>query len=161
MKVALDPEDVGTLLHGILFAYQKTAKDTLGSGAAIFVHPVLDIIKRINGRTGVNLINGRNLDEVFESLSKIMPTSGLVKDFKFEKLSSNTYNLYVDGCVWAPHIHNELKPKDVACPYALIAMSVFEEVAGCKVKVADSEYFKTGCTTRIEPLEDRPDRAKP
>lgn len=152
MKESLDPLDIGTLLHGILFAYQKTTKDTLGTGAAIFVHPVLNIIKEISKKSGVNLIKGNDIDEVFENLSKVIPTTGLVKGFRFEKLSPNTYILHVSECVWAPHIHNELSPEDVTCPYALVAMSIFEEVSKCKVKVADSEYAKDGCRTRIEPL---------
>jgi len=152
MKECFDPSDVGTLLHGILFAYQKTTKDMLGTGAAIFVHPVLNIIREISKRSGVNLIKGGNIDEVFENLSNVMPTTGLVKGFRFEKLSLDTYILHIDECFWAPHIHSELKPKDVICPYALVAMSIFEEVSKRKVKVADSEYTEKGCRTRIEPL---------
>lgn len=152
MEESLDEADIGTLLHGILFAYQKAVKDTLGTGAAIFVHLVLDIIKRVSKSAGVSLIKGHGIDEVFGKLSKIMPTTGLVKELRFEKLSPKKYFLHVDGCVWAPHIHKELKPKDVTCPYALIAMSIFEEVVRCKVKVADSEYFENGCKTRIELL---------
>lgn len=49
------------------------------------------------------------------------------------------------------NIHNELKPKDVTCPFALITMSIFEEILKCKVKVADFEYHKNGTKTRIEP----------
>lgn len=109
----LEEADIGTLLHGILFAYQKTVKDILGTEAATFVHPVLNIVKGINERAGVNLIKGRDIDEVFENLSKLMPTSGIMKEFRFEKLAPARYILHVDGCVWAPHIHEELKPKDV------------------------------------------------
>jgi hypothetical protein len=152
MKERLEEADIGTLLHGILFAYQKAVNDILGTGSAIFVHPILNIIKRINERAGVNLIKGRNIDEVFENLSKVMPTTGIVKEFRFEKLASAKYILHVDGCVWAPHIHEELEPRDVTCPFALIAMSIFEEVLKGKVKVADSEYFKDGTKTRIELL---------
>jgi len=140
MEEKLEEADIGTLLHGILFAYQKTVKNILGTGAAIFVHPVLNIIK------------GRNIDEVFENLSKIMPTTGIMKEFRFEKFAPTKYILHVDGCVWAPHIHEELKPRDVACPFALIAMSIFEEVLKGKVKVADSEYTKNGNKTIIELL---------
>lgn len=116
------------------------------------MHPVLGIIKRINRRAGVNLVKGRNIDEVFENLSKLMPTTELVKEFRFEKLAPKKYILYVDGCVWASHIHEELKPRGVTCPYALIVMSIFEEVLKGKVKVADSEYYKDGTKTRIELL---------
>ena len=152
MEEGFEEADIGTLLHGILFAYQKTVKDILGTGSAIFVHPVLGIIKRISKRTGVNLIKGRNIDEVFENLSKVMPTTGIMKEFRFEKLTPKRYILHVDGCVWASHIHEELKPRDVTCPFALIAMAIFEEVLKGKVKVADSEYYKNGTTTIIELL---------
>jgi len=148
----LDPQDFGSLLHGILFAYQKSVKEILGSGATIFVHPVLDIIQTINETTGVNLIKGRDIDEVFANLSETMPASGIVKEFRFEKLGPKRYILHVEGCVWAPHIHQELKPSDVVCPYALIAMSIFQKTTKTKIRVADSEYTKTGTNTIIEAL---------
>lgn len=75
-----------------------------------------------------------------------------MKEFRFEKLSPKRYILHVDGCVWASHIHEELKPRSVTCPYALIAMSIFEEVLKSKVEVADSEYYENGTKTRIQPL---------
>src|SRR3989337_4611413 len=148
----LDPQDIGTLLHGILFAYQKSLKKVLGTGDAIFVHPILDIIQTITKKTGVNLIKGADIDEVFENLSEIMPTSGIVKEFRFEKLGPKKYILHVEGCFYAPHIHEELKPTDVVCPLALIAMSIFQETAKAKVRVADSDYTKDGTNTIIEAL---------
>lgn len=149
---SLDQKDMATLMHGTLFAYQKAVKDILGTGSAVFVHPILDILKGIHKRTGANLIKGSNIDEVFENLAKVMPTTGFVKALRFEKLAPKRYVLHVDGCAWAPHIHGELKPKDVTCPYALIAMSIYQEVSESKVKVAGSEYSENGTKTRIEPL---------
>ncbi len=151
-RPALNPEEIGTLFHGILFAYQKSMRDILGTGSAVFVHPILDIIKKISKNTGINIIKGRNLDEVFENLSKVMPTTGMVKQFRFEKTAPKKYILHVDGCVWAPHIHSELNPVDVICPYALLAMSIFQEVSKSKVSLVGSEYYKNGTKTKIEPL---------
>ena len=148
----LDPMDIGTLLHGILFAYQKSVKEIMGTGAAIFVHPVLDIVQTIQEKTGVNLIKGADIDEVFANLSEIMPTSGIIRGFRFEKLGPKKYILHVEGCFYAPHIHEELKPSDVVCPLALIAMSIFQETAKAKVRVADSEYTTDGSKTIIEAL---------
>jgi hypothetical protein len=148
----LDPLDIGSLFHAILFAYQKSVKEILGSGATIFVHPVLNIVQTIHEKTGVNLIKGRDIDEVFENLSEIMPTSGMVREFRFEKLDPERYILHVEGCAWAPHIHEELKPTDVVCPLALLAMSIFQKTTKTKVRVADSEYTKTGTNTIIEPI---------
>lgn len=153
MKENLGKSDVETLMHRVLFAYQKATKDILGTGAAILLRPTLDILKKINeGAEEVNLIKGRNIDEVFEKLSKVMPATGLVKELRFEKLSPKRYVLHVDGCVWARHIHKKLKPKDMICPYALLAMSLFEEVLKAKVKVSYSEYHENGNKTRIESL---------
>ena len=149
---ALSPEEIGTLFHGILFAYQKSIRDIMGTGYAVFMHPILDIIKKISENTGINLIKGRNLDEVFENLSKVMPTTGLVREFRFEKIAPKKYSLHVGGCVWAPHIHSELNPVDVICPYALLAMSIFQEVSKSKVGLVGSEYYKNGTKTKIEPL---------
>ena len=151
-KATIDYNDVGTLLHGTLFAYQKAIKEFLGTGSSVFVHPVLDIIRKISERTGVNLVQGSTVDEVFGNLSAIMPTSGIMKAFRFEKLTPQRYVLHVEECVWAPHIHQELNPKDVACPFALLAMAVFEEVSKGEIKVVDSEYSKNGTKTTIELL---------
>ena len=151
-SVALSYEDIGTLLHGTLFAYQKAVKDVLGTGSAVFVHPILEIIRKISGSSGVNLISGSNVDEVLANLSSIMPASGIMKGFRFEKLSPNRYVLHVEECVWAQHIHHELKPSDVACPFALLAMAVFEEATKGKIKVVDSEYCQNGTKTVIELL---------
>lgn len=131
---------------------QKAVKDILKSGSAISVHPVLETIRRVNEKRGVNLIEGENLDEVFQNLSRKILKTELVKEFRFERIGLERYVLHVDGCVWACHIHEELKPKDVTCPYALVAMSIFEGVANKRVKVTDSEYTETGTKTKIEPL---------
>lgn len=144
--------DVGTLFHCILFAYQKALKDILGTGSAVFVHPVLKTVTRISEKQGINLIEGETIDEVFDNLSKLIEGTKIIGEFRFERLAPEKYVLHIDGCVWAPHIHEELKPKDVTCPFALLAMSIFEKILNGKVKVADSEYFKTGTRTRIELL---------
>jgi len=144
--------DVGTLFHCILFAYQKALKDILGTGSAVFVHPVLKTVTRMSERQGINLIRGETIDEVFDNLSRLIEETGFLKEFRFEKLGPEKYVLHLDGCVWASHIPEELKPKDVTCPFALLAMSIFEKVLNGRVRVADSEYFKTGTRTRIELL---------
>ena len=142
-------EDIATIFHGILFAYQKASRDILGTGTAVFIHPILEIIRKISHRTGINLIKSSNIDEVFENFSKAMPASGIVKGFRFEKLAPKKYVLHVEGCAWAPHIHSELKPEDVTCPFALMAMAVFEEVTKERVKLADSTYITDGTKTVI------------
>lgn len=145
---------VSSLFHGILFAYQKSVREILGTGHAVFVHPTLTIIKEIKEKIGVNLVKGENIDEAFRNLSEIMRASGFVGEYRLQKLAPQKYILYVDNCTWAEHIHDMLKPKDVTCPLALIAMVVFEEFTKGKIKVADSKYTATGTMTPIELIED-------
>jgi len=151
-KKGLDFLDVATLFHCLLFAYQKALKNILDSGSAIFVHPVLEIVARINERVGINLIEGETIDEVFDNLSRLIQNTEMVKEFRFEKVAPKKFVLHINGCVLAPHVHKELEPKDVTCPYALLAMSIFERVLSGKVKVCDSEYSDNGTKTLIELL---------
>ena len=61
---------------------------------------------------------------------------------------------HVDGCTFAEHAHGLLTPKDVACPYALIVMSIFQSVTGKKVKNTESLFTPTGAETIIEAMEE-------
>ena len=145
--------DIPTFFHTILFAYQKKLKDILGSGEAVFVHPVLDTISLIEHEKGLNLIKGETLDEVFENFANEMKKTGAITEATFKKLGPDRYIFNVEGCAFAEYAHDLLRPKDVACPYALIAMSIFQSVTGKKVKNAESLFTSTGAGTIIEAMD--------
>jgi len=142
--------DLPTFFHTILFAYQKRLKDILGSGEAIFVHPVLETISLIEKEGELNLLKGETLDEIYENFSKQLVESKVVEKAWFEKLGPERHVFHVEGCAFAEFSHGLLKPRDVVCPFALIAMSMFQSVTGKKVKVADSEFTSDGTKTLIE-----------
>lgn len=142
--------EVSALLHATLFAYQKKLSEILGSGEAIFTHPIIKTIKLINEETGLNLIKGQTPDQAFENYAQTLINAKVVKKAEFEKLNSAGYLLHIDECVFAEHIHHLLKPKDVTCPWALLAMSIFEAVTNKKVRNAKSTYTELGCKTKIE-----------
>ncbi|MCL6579119.1 MAG: hypothetical protein K6T73_06990 [Candidatus Bathyarchaeota archaeon] len=143
--------DVAALFHCLLFAYQKNVEKILGSGSAIFIHPTLELLAKIDMKRGLNLIRGKGVEETWDNLSSFFLKSSVVKEFSFRKVDAERFVLRVDGCVWARHVHGELEPKDVPCPLALVAMAAFEKMSGKKVRVADSEYFEEGTETVIEP----------
>lgn len=143
--------DVAALFHCLFFAYQKTVEKVLGSGSAIFVHPTLEFLAKIDEKRGLNLIKGKSVEETWDNLSRFFLKSGVVKEYSFKEVGAEKYVLRMDGCVWARHVHGELKPKDSTCPLALVAMAAFAKVTGRKVRVADSEYFVEGTETVIEP----------
>jgi hypothetical protein len=145
--------DIRLFFHTVLFAYQKKMKQILGSGESVFIHPILNTINLVYEKEDLKLIDGKNLDEVFANFSKRLNETGMVKNAEFEKIDDEKFVFYIDGCAFAEHSHTLLDPKDAACPYALLAMSIFESVTGKKVKIADTVFNDTGGKTVIEAME--------
>jgi len=144
--------DIPTFFHSILFSYQKKLKEILGSGEAVFVHPVLDTFNIIESEQGLHLIDGETVDDVLKNFQDQLTETGLVKKVKFEKIGSEKFLFSVDGCAFSNPCHKLLEPKDVTCTYALIAMALFQSVTGKKVKPAMSEFTSDGAKTIIEAL---------
>ena len=141
--------DIPALFHTILFAYQKKLNEVLGSGEAIFVHPVLETINRIDKEKGLHSIRGKTLQEVFDNFAKDLMASKAVAKAHFEKTGPESYMFHVEGCYFASHVHDLLKPKDVVCPLALVAMAIYQSVTGKKAQLTESEFTPDGCKTRI------------
>lgn len=84
--------DVATLFHSLLFAYQKSVKELLGSGSAIFVHPTIETLNKVESKRGLNLLQGKSLDEAYANLPNFFSKTGVVKEFAFQKASpENTF----------------------------------------------------------------------
>jgi hypothetical protein len=141
--------NVGTLLHGLLFAYQKATKDLLGSGCEVFVQPTLDILAKIHDKDDLKLFRGKTLEEAVASFSKMLTNAKVVRGITFEKTGPEKYLLRIGGCAWAKHIHKELEPKDVTCPLALIVMAIYRKYSGQKVEETESKYLEEGTETEI------------
>jgi len=141
--------NVPAFFHAILFAYQKKLNEVLGSGEAIFVHPVLATFSMIDKEKGFNSIRGDTLEEVFENFAKDLMASKAIKKARFEKVGPENYMFLVEGCNFASHTHDLLKPKDVVCPLALVAMSIYQSVTGRKVQLTESEFTPDGSKTLI------------
>jgi hypothetical protein len=142
--------DALTLFHSMLVSYQLALKEILGSGQAIFVHPVITNFAKINEAVGVKLAQTKSVEETLQDLSNIFKSAGLLRQFDFKKLGEQKYLVHVDGCAWASKVHKKLVPQGLPCPYALMAMSIFQTKTGGKIKFATSEFFENGCKTHIE-----------
>lgn len=143
--------DVGTLLHNLLFSYQRAVKTVLGSGSELFTHPALKTLLSIEDHTNLKLVNGKTLEEAMANFSQFLVNAQVARECSFKKVGDR-HCFKVDGCIWARHIHNELKPSEVACPFALIAMALYHKFTGLAPKIADSTYFPEGTETVVEPL---------
>lgn len=144
--------DVGAMMHNLLFSYERAVSKIHGSTCDVFVHSTLEFLKKIEEKRSLKLFSGENLTESFANLAEFFLRAGVVKEFKIERTGADKYLLRIDGCIWSRHIHAELNTEDSTCPYALIAMAVFESLTGKRVEVAVSTYSAEGTETVIEPL---------
>jgi hypothetical protein len=133
--------DMSGFFHTILFAYQKSVKDILGTGEASLIHPILDKIILVNSKQ-----SNMTMDIFLEELMK----RGAVKWVEFEEAEDGKYLFEVKGCRFSKHIHEFLNTKDTTCPLALAVMAFLQSSTGKKVRPTDSEYTKTGTKTIIE-----------
>jgi hypothetical protein len=140
--------DLCSFFHTMLFAYQKSVKDILGSGEAALIHPILD--KIISVTTKQNLVKGDNFDKAIENFLEDLLKEGVVKWVEFEEVEDGKYTFIVKGCRFSKHIHEFLNTKDTTCPLALAVMAFLQSSTGKKVRPTESEYTKTGTKTLIE-----------
>ena len=144
--------DVGTLLHNLLFSYQRAAKEVLGDGHEVIYHPTLDLLLKIEERAKLKLVSAKTLDEALANFSTFLVKAQVLKEFGYSKSEDGKYTVFVNGCVWALHIHRELEPENVICPWAMIAMALVQKFEVERLKENGSKYSPEGSETVIEPL---------
>jgi hypothetical protein len=144
--------DVGTLLHNLLFSYQKAAKEVLGDGHEVIYHPTLDLLLKIEERAKLKLASAKTLDEALTNFSTFLIKAQVLQNFAYKKSLDGKYSISVEGCVWAKHIHHELEPENVICPWAMIAMALVQKFEVERLKENGSTYSPDGSETVIEPL---------
>lgn len=145
--------DVNSFFHTILFAYQKSVKDLLGSGEATLIQPILDKIITVTTKQNVDLLEEKHPDKILENFLEKLLKKGMVKWVEFEEVEDGKYLFHVEGCQFSKHIHGFLNTKDTTCPLALAVMAFLQVSTGKKVLPTESEYTKTGTKTLIEFLE--------
>lgn len=144
--------NVPAFFHAMLFAYQKTTRQILGSGENVLLHPMLTTLELVYNKQGLDLTKGETLDEVFQNFAKELEKTGFVESASFKKLGKEKYMFNVNGCTFAKGVHDLLKPKDVSCPFATVAKTIFQKVTNKKVLPTDSKFTATGQQTIIEPV---------
>ncbi len=144
------PIDMSSFFHTILFAYQKSVKDILGSGEAALIQPILDKIILVTNKQNLSLVKEEKFDKNLENFLEELLKKGAVKWVEFEEVEDGKYLFHVKGCRFSRHVHELLNTKDTTCPLALAVMAFLQSSTGKKVRPTDSEYTKTGTKTLIE-----------
>jgi hypothetical protein len=144
--------NIGTIFHNLLFAYQKSLKNILNSGSEIFVDPVINLLLQIEEEEKFKLVNSKTLEEALQNFADFLVKAKVVRASSFEKMGDEKYIFRVEGCIWANHVHKMLNPKDIICPYGLVAIALYKKFTGNKVNDRESRYYSNGSETTLEPL---------
>ena len=149
MSTPETPINVPALFHTVLFAYQKKLKEVLDSGEAIFTHPILKLISEIDREKNLINVRGKTTAEKLDNFAKDLVASKVVETAWSENSGQEEFVFHIEKCAFASQTHDALKPKDVVCPLALIAMSIFTSATNKKVRLTESEFTNDGCKTHI------------
>ena len=145
--------DIGTILHNLFFSYQKSSKKILGTGSEVFVDPTINLLLTIEEEDRLKLVSSQTLEEALKNFGDFLVKSKVIHSYNVEKTGEEKYAFRVNECVWAGHIHKTIEPKDVVCPFGLVAMALYKKFTGSRVNERESTYFPNGSQTTLEPLQ--------
>lgn len=145
--------DVAALFHSILSAYRRTLRDLVGDAVtSTIAYRTIPIIESIIEKSSPELTNTDNTDDALKKFADLLVVSKLVSEDHLEKDGEKCV-LDIGRCVFAEHVHSMLSPKDVTCPWAIIAMSMVQKISKQIVMLSLSEFSPLGTMTPIEFLK--------
>ena len=145
--------DIGTIFHNLFFSYQKSLKNVLGTGSEIFVDPTINLLMNIEDEDRLKLVSSPTLEEALKNFGDFLVKSKVIQSYDIEKTGEEKYAFKVNDCVWAGHIHKTIQPKDVVCPFGLVAMALYKKFTGNTLNERESTYYPNGSQTTLEPLQ--------
>jgi len=149
----LKPLDIGALFHSVLFAYQQGLADVIKTDTTTVVnHYMMPYLDAMSAHTPFGHIETGDVEKTLRTFGDLLVRSELAEDVVVEK-TENGFNFKVKGCIFAEHIHPMLNPKDVTCPYGLLAFYLAEKSSGKRIAKTLSEFTLTDSYTQIRFLE--------
>ena len=142
--------DIGAMFHGVLFAYQKTlASLAKEDEIKMLTEITLPIVEETISKAFPELAKHETPDEVFRWFADLLKASTLVRKISITK-EGDKYVLDIDGCAFGDHVHSKLEPKDVTCPWAIIAVAMAKKTCEREVRIEYSDFTPSGAITLIE-----------
>ena len=142
---------VGALYHDLLFSFQRAQKLYHGPrGSSYVLQSTLNSLTRIEAQARIEIENSKTLEEAVIKFADFLKKGKIIKTLTLQELDQDQYVLRVEGCIFAGKIHKMVNTKDVACPYAIVVMSLFDKFKGRVASEEESLYFEGGTQTVIK-----------
>ena len=147
--------DLGSMLHGLLFAYEKVLINFYGKEETkkLFTYLIEELIPILYDENNKVIDKKLSIDENMKRLEYFLSNEKIIKGLKIEKVAKNKYSIELEECSFAKEgIHDVLNLKGGSCPYALIAAAVLSSVEPDEqyVNVGESEFTKVGSKTFLK-----------
>ena len=142
--------DVAALFHSVLFAYQKVLRDAAGDLPTQTVTSLcVPVVEAALGKVAPGLTETDNVETALSKLGKLLVASKHAERAYVTK-EGVSFVMNIEGCPFAAHAHDVLRPKDVTCPWGIIAMAIAKKVGKRETKLHFSDFTPTGAKTLIE-----------
>ncbi|UCE73750.1 MAG: hypothetical protein JSV56_12090 [Methanomassiliicoccales archaeon] len=146
--------EMGALLHGILFAYEKVVAELYkGKHKILFPYIIEDMTKVLSGQDLAVVDSEQSLEDNMDGLRIFLSNDDLLKGISFKKIDDDTYVFEIEECSFAVSgVHDILKLHGGVCPFALAVAAILSGVMkeGAYMDLADSEYSDKGSKTILK-----------
>lgn len=156
----LQQHEVGALLHGILFAYERVLKSLFKDEFKHLTPYLIEELSKVLYKEPHPIVDKElpmqeNIDRLLFSLS----SEEVFKNMSLEEVGENTYSLNLRECAYAQSgVHEILKSDDGVCPIALVFATMLASLdkETPNIEIVSSEFTDVGSITviKVKPMED-------
>ncbi|MCK5559960.1 MAG: hypothetical protein KAJ51_05180 [Thermoplasmata archaeon] len=144
--------DVGSMFHGLLFAYEKVLLNFFGKEETkkLFSYIIDELFPVLFNERNLVIDKSLGVEENMRRFECFLSNELLVKGLAIKKISEKQYVIDIEECVFAKGgIHDTLEMKGGSCPYALLVAAVLTSVEDPDqyINVGESEYTEEGSKT--------------
>jgi hypothetical protein len=146
--------EIGALLHGILFAYEKVVAELYkGKHKILFPYIIEDMTKVFSSQDMAVVDPELSFKENMDRLRFYLSNEDLLKGISFKKIDDETYNFEIEECSFAvAGVHDILKLHGGNCPFALAVAAILTSIMkdGRYLDLTESEYTDKGSKTILK-----------
>jgi len=141
--------NAAVLFHGLLFSYQKSSRNSSGPDTTTTLLSLLGEYMDISDYARCLESDDFDAIDILENFGELLVESHLIQSYEVFRTKKGL-RFVVGGCVFAKKVHGSLDPRDVTCPYGMIACSLIEKKYGKSVASVNSAFTKFDSETEIE-----------
>ncbi len=146
--------ELGALLHGILFAYEKVVAELYEGKQKILYPYIMEDLTKILNTQDMAIVDPKfSFEENVKGITAYLSNDELLKGVSIKKLNQDKYAFEIQECSLAVSgVHDILELHGGNCPFALAVAAILTSIltGGRYVDLADSEYSDTGSKTVLK-----------